>query len=104
MFQQETNMHNDFGTLLKDQTTETCFKLKIIGFYGICLLIFSLIFNPIVLFGFFKIKIKKLTSLDLHVIILVVVNFLASAIELPFIIWSNFSCRYINLYTALIFM
>ena len=86
-----------------NRTTSECLILRLAGVYCVIMLMFSLFFNPLVLYAFYKSK-KKTSSLDLHVITLIIVNIMASVNELPFIIISNFSCGYKILKIVSIFL
>jgi len=87
-------MDEIFTENIKTQAFYDCFILEMIGYYGIILLMLSFILNPIAFYAFTKIEIKnKNISLHIYVRILVINNLVASIIELPLVIWSNFSCR-----------
>lgn len=71
-----------------------CYKLKIIALYCLILLILSLIFNSLLILVFMRYR-KLLTTLNMFILTLTILNLIASIIEFSFVIPSNYSCKWI---------
>ena len=69
-----------------------CSILKGISVYCAILLVLSLFFNTTLLMVFFKHKTLR-TPLNMFIIALTGYNLVASIVELPFVITSNYFCR-----------
>ncbi|RNA30611.1 rod opsin [Brachionus plicatilis] len=70
-----------------------CIILNAIAVYCVILLLSSVFFNSLLLWVFYRYK-ELRTSLNMLIIALTAYNLAASVIELPFVIISNFSCRW----------
>ena len=71
-----------------------CYQLKLIGLYCTALFVLSVFFNSVLLLTFCKHS-ELRTPLNTFIIALASLNLFGSITELPFIIVSNFYCRYI---------
>ena len=71
-----------------------CYKLAIIGVFFLTLGFASVIFNGLLLWIFFLYK-ELRNSMNAFIIALTICNLLATCTEFPFVIGSNFSCRYL---------
>ena len=73
-----------------------CYKLSITACFCILLLITSVPLNSVLLWTLLRYKDLR-SSLNIFLIILIVFDLVANFLELPFVIASNLSCRYINI-------
>ena len=71
----------------------TCWKLNIIAVYCIFLFVSSILVNGTLLWIFFKVK-ELRTPINIFVIVFTVLSLIGSSVETPFVITSNFACRF----------
>jgi hypothetical protein len=70
-----------------------CIILKFISLYCLVLMCTSVTFNGALTFVFFKYK-ELRTPLNVMILVLTLLNLVGSCTELPFVITSNFLCRF----------
>ena len=97
-----TKKMKNLSNMYEQESPVECYKLKYISYYCIVLLVLSLVFNIslLVLLAMYK---KLRTTLNMLVTIIVVLNLIGSLCELPVVIASNFSCKYVYKFSCLNF-
>jgi hypothetical protein len=93
MYENNNNKNNSIDEYSLESPTE-CYKLQILGIICIILFISSLIFNSLLLNLFIKNKHLR-TPNYASVIALTILNLIGTLTQLPFIIISNLSCKWI---------
>ena len=78
-----------------------CFKLNVIAYYLCALLVASAMVNSVVLLAFFVSK-ELRSPINTFVMCITALNLFGSITELPFVIGSNFACRFI--YSKIIYL
>jgi hypothetical protein len=72
-----------------------CLQLKFVAVVCTSITFFSIIFNGVLLSSFYKSQSLR-SSVNKFVICLTALNLIATVVEQPFVIVSNFSCRYLS--------
>lgn len=72
-----------------------CYKLRLVSVLFIFMFILSITFNSLLLWTFFTFKDLRLLPLNLFVIALTINNLSGTISEFPFVIISNFYCRFV---------
>lgn len=85
---------NDNDNLYNLQSPIECYKLNIIAIYCCFLFTICLVVNSRLLIVFYQSRELRTSSLNRFVILLTALDLLGSVLELPFVIVSNFSCRF----------
>ncbi len=93
MYENNNNKNNSIDEYSLESPTE-CYKLRILGLICIILFISSLTFNSLLLNVFIKNKHLR-TPNYASVIALTILNLIGTLTQLPFIIISNLSCKWI---------
>ena len=70
-----------------------CWKLKWISGYCIILFSLSIILNASIVYAFYKVK-ELRTPVNMFVLVFTVLSLIASFSEAPFVIVSNYKCKY----------
>ncbi len=100
----EKNMNNSFDSFKNATQNENarCFKLKLLAIAFLLVFIFSIIFNTLLLGMFSKHKCLRV-SCNKFVIYLTVVNLIGTLCEFPYVIISNFYCRWLFEYVGCVY-
>jgi hypothetical protein len=87
--------NNNISIDLTAYEVKNCLKLNIIGFVFLILLVLSIILNSTSIRHFYKTKLLKPTNF--FMMVLLCLNLVTSLIEIPYIIFNSFNCKYVNL-------
>lgn len=71
-----------------------CFQLNILNIYCIFIFVSSILFNSTLLLTFYSNKNLR-TTYNVFIIALAALNLVSTFTELPFVILSNYHCKYI---------
>lgn len=71
-----------------------CFQLNILNVYCIFIFVSSILFNSTLLLTFYSNKNLR-TTYNVFIIALAALNLVSTFTELPFVIFSNYHCKYI---------
>ncbi len=100
------NLNNSEIDIYNLESPTECYKLKIVAYITVFLFLSTLLINSFLLYISIKYKVIH-SSLNFFIIILLCLNLFGTIFEIPFIIISNFSCRFdfsINKIQLLIFL
>ena len=78
-----------------NESPVACWKLNLISVYCVLLFTASLIANGLLLFVFWKVKELRRASQNIYVIVFTCLSLIATLTEAPFLILSNYYCRWI---------
>jgi hypothetical protein len=86
------NSSESFLDILNEENnTENCLVLRMVGFYMFFLLISSTFFNSLSIWMFYKAKL--FTPINFFMVVLLVLNLIATFIEAPYMIKNSYFCR-----------
>lgn len=89
------NFNHNSSMAYSDQTDkDICFKLKFVSLYCVILFLASLFFNVLLLLTLIIHKDLRIAH-NTFIITLCILNVLATLIQLPFVIFSNYYCYWI---------